>query len=46
MSYIVPNSKELESAVIGNVVADGSLVGRIEHIIGPNDFYDEIYRNV
>jgi len=46
MSYTMPNSKSVESSIIGNVVADGSLVGRIEHIITYKDFYDEIYKNV
>lgn len=42
MSYTMPNSIEIEKIIIGGVVAEGSTIGKIEHIISYKDFYDEV----
>jgi len=46
MGFNMPNSVETEDAVIGNVIANGELMGRINHLIDHKDFYNDVNRNI
>lgn len=46
MSLVIPEATESEAVVLGTILADDAAIGRIDHLLSAEDFYDPNYRQI